>query len=163
MIFYYLYDGSKPLGSTPLAAFQKGRIHCQKEVLLLARRLYFSFEMIAFWARSYMCNSVYLQVFPALFPYITLVCRSRGTREKNWTPPSCLGSCLLVDKKGQGQSTKPHTLVEETDVKRFRQGKKKKKKSGKKSFETWNHEPELPTPYFDTRVVCTPVGNATFW
>lgn len=31
--------------------------------------------------------------------------------------------------------------------------RKKKKKSGKKGFETWNHEPKLPTPYFDIRVV----------
>lgn len=38
MIFYYLYDGSRPPGSTPLAACQKGGMHCQKETIIGAER-----------------------------------------------------------------------------------------------------------------------------
>lgn len=97
MIFYYLYDDSRPPGSAPLAACQKGGMHCQKETITGAERL-----VIAFWVQSSKCGSVYLQAFPALFPYNMLVCRSMGRRQKNWTLSSCLGSCLLMDRKRWG-------------------------------------------------------------
>lgn len=43
MMFRYLCDDSKRLGSILLAAFQKGGIHCQKETIMLSRRLDYSF------------------------------------------------------------------------------------------------------------------------
>lgn len=43
MMYYYLCDDSKRLGSALLAVFQKGGIHCQKETIMLSRRLDDSF------------------------------------------------------------------------------------------------------------------------
>lgn len=137
MMFRYLCDDSKRLGSILLAAFQKGGIHCQKETIMLSRRLDYSFLSTA--SQMWLClftNFLSIQVFPALFPYDRLVCRSMGSREKNWTPSSCLYPCSLKDRKRWGQSTKL--------LKWNSSGKKKEKRQ--KDKKRCDVEPQALTP-----------------
>lgn len=129
MIFYYLYDDSRPPGSAPLAACQKGGMHCQKETIIGAEGL-----VIAFWVQSSKCSSVYLQAFPALFPYNMLVCRSMGRRQKNWTLYSCLGSCLLMNRKRWGLFCLLLMLNSSGKTKEIRQKV------------IWHWKPQAPTP-----------------
>lgn len=78
----------------------------------------------------YKCNSLFTGV-SSCFPTLHVSMQVKG-HETELETFFLLGSCLFMDRKGQGQATKLHTLVEETDVKRFWELKKKTNQTGKK-------------------------------
>lgn len=126
MIFYYLHGGSKCLGSTPLAAFQKGGMRCQKETITLSRRLDESFLGTA--SQMWLCL---FKCFQLCFPTTDQPADQwAAERKTGLLPPTYIPAHSRTEK----DEASPPNYWSETVLGR-------KKKSGKK-----RSEPQAPTP-----------------